>query len=209
VPSTVDDQAQFDAECAAKGGLCVVAHIKDNNPAHVKVIHELAKTLHNKPFHFVIVDPSTQRSFSSVFEVNNPVDYPTVTVLASRQQRAVTHKNEFDLHSLKAFCEDVLNGKVKTWRFQDMPILVQGGERVEEVIEEIIEEEFDLSDIMGESVEGEAAMSREELAAKLAAEEAAAEAERKAAEAERKAAEDAAKPKKKKKSKKKKAKTEL
>ena len=209
MPSTVDDQAQFDAECAAKGGLCVVAHIKDNNPAHVKIIHELAKTLHNKPFHFVIVDPSTQRSFSSVFEVNNPVDYPTVTVLASRQQRAVTHKNEFDLHSLKAFCEDVLNGKVKTWRFQDMPILVQGGERVEEVIEEIIEEEFDLSDIMGESVEGEAAMSREELAAKLAAEEAAAEAERKAAEAERKAAEDAAKPKKKKKSKKKKAKTEL
>lgn len=77
------------------------------------------------------------------------------------------------------------------------------------MIEEIIEEEFDLSDIMGESVEGEAAMSREELAAKLAAEEAAAEAERKAAEAERKAAEDAAKPKKKKKSKKKKAKTEL
>jgi hypothetical protein len=211
VPSTVDDQAQFNAECAEKGGLCVVAHIKDNNPAHVKIFHELATSLHGKPFHFVIIDPSTQRSFASVFEVNNPVDYPTITVLAVRRQRAVTHKKAFDLPLLKAFCQDVLNSKVKTWRFQEMPTLVPGGERAEEVIEEIVEEEFDLSDIMGESVEGEAAMSREELAAKLAMEEAAAEAERKAAEAERKAAEDAAKPKKskKKKSKKKKVKSEL
>ena len=206
VPSTVDDQAQFNAECAEKGGLCVVAHIKDNNPAHVKIFHELATSLHGKPFHFVIIDPSTQRSFASVFEVNNPVDYPTITVLAVRRQRAVTHKKAFDLPLLKAFCQDVLNSKVKTWRFQEMPTLVPGGERAEEVIEEIVEEEFDLSDIMGESVEGEAAMSREELAAKLVMEEAAAEAERKAAEAERKAAEDAARPKK---SKKKKVKSEL
>jgi len=140
--------------------------------------------------------------------VNNPVDYPTVTILAMRTSRYATHKGAFEQDALSEFCSNVLSGKVKTWRFQDLPKLVEGGEQVEEVIEEIIEEEFDLSDIMGEEVEGEAALSREQLAAR-AAEEARVEEER--LKLEREEAEKLAKSKKKKKkSKKKKVKhTEL
>ena len=194
-PAMVDSQQQFNDECAEKGGLCVIAHVKDGNPAHVAIFHELAKSLHGKPFHFVIIDPSTQRTFASVFEVNNPVDYPTITVISARQQRAITHKEAFELPLIKEFCENVLNGKLKTWRFQEMPVLVSGGEVAEESVEEIIEEEFDLNDIMGVEVEGSVALSREEIALKAAKEEAEAEA-RKSAEKAAKAAEEAAKLKK-------------
>ena len=208
MPKTVDTSEALDEECASKGGLCVVALIKGGDSAQEKIFHAVAKALYGKPFHFAVVDPTTQRSFASVFDVNNPVDYPTVTVFTSRQLRYATHKGAFEIDDVKEFCEHVLSGKVKTWRFQEMPKLIEGGEKVEEIIEEEIEEEFDLSDIMGEEIEGDAALSREELAQR-AEEEA-----RKAAEEEeaRKAAEAAAAPKKKKKKSKKKkkaAKTEL
>lgn len=208
MPKTVDTSDALDEECASKGGLCVVALIKGGDSAQEKIFHAVAKALYGKPFHFAVVDPTTQRSFASVFDVNNPVDYPTVTVFTSKQLRYATHKGAFEIDDVKEFCDHVLSGKVKTWRFQEMPKLIEGGEKVEEIIEEEIEEEFDLSDIMGEEIEGDAALSREELAQR-AEEEA-----RKAAEEEeaRKAAEAAAAPKKKKKKSKKKkkaAKTEL
>lgn len=165
MPMTVDTSAALDEQCAAKGGLCVVAFIKDDNAEHKKIIHAVAKALYGKPYHFAIVDPTKQRTFSSVFDVNNPVDYPTVTVLAMRTSRYATHKGAFDEIAVRDFCTDILGGKVKTWRFQEMPKLVEGGETVEEIVEEeIVEEEFDLSDIMSEEVEGEAALSREDLA---------------------------------------------
>ena len=72
----------------------------------------------------------------------------------------------------------------------------------------MVEEEFDLSDILGEEVEGEAAMSKEQLAAKIEREleEEAAAAAAKAAEEEAAKAADTPKKKKKKKKKGKKAK---
>ena len=74
-------------------------------------------------------------------------------------------------------------------------------------MEEMVEEEFDLSDILGEEVEGEAAMSKEQLAAKIERElEEEAAAAAKAAEEEAAKAADTPKKKKKKKKKGKKAK---
>ena len=208
-PKTVDASSALDDECAAKGGLCVVAFVKGDAVAEKKTVHAVAKSLYGKPFHFAIVDPTTQRSFAETFDVRNPVDYPTVTVMATRAMRFATHKGAFDAEDVKTFCEGVLSGKVKTWRFQEMPKLVEGGEKVEEVVEEdIVEEEFDLSDIMGEEVEGDAALSREELAARAEEEltkQQAEEAARQAEEAKKKAT----KAKKKRRRKKKKAKTEL
>lgn len=208
-PKTVDASSALDDECAAKGGLCVVAFVKGDAAAEKKTVHAVAKSLYGKPFHFAIVDPTTQRSFAETFDIRNPVDYPTVTVMATRAMRFATHKGAFDAEDVKTFCEGVLSGKVKTWRFQEMPKLVEGGEKVEEVVEEdIVEEEFDLSDIMGEEVEGDAALSREELAARAEEEltkQQAEEAARQAEEAKKKAT----KAKKKRRRKKKKAKTEL
>jgi protein disulfide-isomerase A6 len=72
--------------------------------------------------------------------------------------------------------------------------------------EDMVEEEFDLSDIMGEEVEGEAGMSRDELDKKIQAElEEEAAAAKAAAAAEAAAAAKKAKKAKKKKSKKKKS----
>ena len=45
--------------------------------AEKKTVHAVAKSLYGKPFHFAIVDPTTQRSFAETFDVRNPVDYPT------------------------------------------------------------------------------------------------------------------------------------
>merc|ERR1719217_146036 len=195
-PKTVDASSALDDECAAKGGLCVVAFVKGDAVAEKKTVHAVAKSLYGKPFHFAIVDPTTQRSFAETFDVRNPVDYPTVTVMATRAMRFATHKGAFDAEDVKTFCEGVLSGKVKTWRFQEMPKLVEGGEKAEEVVEEDIVE-----------VEGDAALSREELAARAEEEltkQQAEEAARQAEEAKKKAT----KAKKKRRRKKKKAKTE-
>jgi len=210
MPKTVDASSALDDECAAKGGLCVIAFVKGDAAAEKKTVHAVAKSLYGKPFHFAIVDPTTQRSFAETFDVKNPVDYPTVTVMATRTLRFATHKGAFDAEQVTTFCEDVLGGKVKTWRFQEMPKLVEGGEKVEEIVEEdVVEEEFDLSDIMGEEVEGDAALSREELAAR-AEEELAKQQAEEAARLEEEAKKKAAKAKKKRRrNKKKKAKTEL
>jgi len=84
----------------------------------------------------------------------------------------------------------VLSARVKTRMVQEIPRLVDGGEGAyePEVVEDV-EEEFDLSDIMSEEVEGE--VSKAQAAARVErelAEEAAAAAAEKAREEEAAAA---------------------
>ena len=100
-----------------------------------------------------------------------------------------------------SFLEDVLAAKQRTRMIQEIPETHARGEEPEPEMEEMVEEEFDLSDILGEEVEGEAAMSKEQLAAKIEREleEEAAAAAAKAAEEEAAKAADTPKKKKKKK----------
>jgi hypothetical protein len=157
------------------------------------------------------VDPKAQRSFASAFEVE-PADVPAVTVVSTRKNRFATYAKTFDAEGAGAFLADVLSAKQRTRMIQELPKLVEGGEApAEEEEEAIVEEEFDLSDVLGEEVEGEAAMSKEEMAARIEKEiEEEAKAAKEAAEAELAAKKKAEKKKaKKKKAKKKAAKAEL
>ena len=153
------------------------------------------------------VDPVAQRSFAAAFEVTAS-DAPAVTVVSVRKNRFATYSRAFDAEGVGSFLEDVLAAKQRTRMIQEIPKLVPGGEEPEPEMEEMVEEEFDLSDILGEEVEGEAAMSKEQLAAKIEREleEEAAAAAAKAAEEEAAKAADTPKKKKKKKKKGKKAK---
>lgn len=201
---------ELDAECG-KSGLCVVAFVSQEEGTKKEkdeaVIWEVAQEKSGKPFNFVYVDPAAQRSFASMFEVMGS-DVPTVTVVSMRKNRYATYRKTFNAEGVGQFLDDVLAAKQRTQMIQEIPKLVPGGEEPEAPPEDLVEEEFDLSDIMGEEVEGEAAMSREELDKKIQKEleeEAAA-----AKEAEAAAAKEAAKKAKKaKKKKSKKKKSEL
>jgi hypothetical protein len=61
----------------------------------------------------------------------------------------------FDPRELAKHCELVLNGKTRTFMIQDVPKIIDGGETddTDYEPEEPIEEEFDLTDIMGEETE--------------------------------------------------------
>merc|ERR1719218_293854 len=205
----VDTPEAFDDACGSSA-LCVVAFVggsggdvdSDARDAERAVIRAVAADKSDRPFSFVFVDPVAQRSFAAAFEVTAS-DAPAVTVVSTRKNRFATYARAFDAEGVGSFLEDVLAAKQRTQMIQEIPKLVPGGEEPEPEMEEMVEEEFDLSDILGEEVEGEAAMSKEQLAAKIEREleEEAAAAAAKAAEEE--AAKAAEKPKKKKKKKKK------
>ena len=110
-----------------------------------------------------------------------------MTVVSTRKNRFATYSRAFDAEGVGSFLEDVLAAKQRTRMIQEIPKLVPGGEEPEPEMEEMVEEEFDLSDILGEEVEGEAAMSKEQLAAKIER-----ELEEEAAAAAAKAAEEGA-----------------
>ena len=120
----------------------------------------------------------------------------------------------FDPRELAKHCELVLNGKTRTFMIQDVPKIIDGGESEDEndyEPEEPIEEEFDLSDIMGEETDDATlGLTRAELAEleRKKEEEELAEAER-IKEEEKKQQKSSGKKKKKKGKKKKKKKEEL
>ena len=198
----VGSPEELDEKCGASG-LCVVAFVsqeegvkKDTDEA---VIAAVSRNMVEKPFKFVYVDPAAQRSFASAFEVTAS-DVPTVTVVSMRKNRFATYRKTFNADGVAEFLQDVLNSKQRTQMIQEIPKLVPGGEEPEVIEEVIVEEEFDLADIMNEEVEGEAGMSKEELQAKIEKEieEEAAAAKEAEEEAKRKAEKKAKKKKKKK-----------
>ena len=213
----VSTDAEFEAACGA-APLCAVCFVARDDatggvasPAEEKTVDALTRRMADTPLAFVYVDPKAQRSFASAFEVE-PADVPAVTVVSTRKNRFATYAKTFDAEGAGAFLADVLSAKQRTRMIQELPKLVEGGEApAEEEEEAIVEEEFDLSDVLGEEVEGEAAMSKEEMAARIEKEiEEEAKAAKEAAEAELAAKKKAEKKKaKKKKAKKKAAKAEL
>ena len=218
-PPHVATQKEFHDECESKGGLCAIAFIPGTSSSsqsmfedRVERAFEAAKLTSGRPFTWIIVDPIVQKTFARAFDVL-PHNSPTVTVLQPRKGRYATMSGSFDPRELAKHCELVLNGKTRTFMIQDVPKIIDGGESEDEndyEPEEPIEEEFDLSDIMGEETEDATlGLTRAELAEleRKKEEEELAEAER--IEEEEKKQQKSSGKKKKKKGKKKKKKKEL
>lgn len=160
-PPIVSTQEEFQKECASKGGLCAIAFIPSAKSSsqsmfedRVERTHESARLTSQRPFSWLIIDPIEQKTFAKAFDVL-PHNSPTVTVLQPRKNRYATMSGSFDPRELAKHCELVLNGKTRTFMIQDVPKIIDGGETddTDYEPEEPIEEEFDLTDIMGEETE--------------------------------------------------------
>jgi len=200
----VTTNAEFEVECVAKGGLCVVGFLDATAAAasdHVQILKDIAAKRAGQPFTFSWVDVARQYDFATAFEVR-ATDAPTVVVLSARKLRYAPLRGPFTMQEVDTLLQGVATGRVSTQMIQELPKLVDGGAdpvaQEEEVIEE---EEFDLADIMGEEVEQ--SISTED---RLKQAEKEIEEEKKrakeAAEEKKKLEEEAAKKSKKKKSKK-------
>lgn len=97
------------------------------------------------------MDGRKQPDFAAALDVKSS-DLPTVSVLSPHKRRYATLKGVYSQDSMVKLLDGVVSSKTKTHTIQDIPLVHDGGVEVleEDVIEE---EEFDLSDIMGEEVE--------------------------------------------------------
>ena len=214
-----DTTEQFELACGA-APLCVVAFVervfpeKDGalvaNEKDAEAVTNAAGLTRDRPAKFVMVDVAQQRSFAGAFEVSVP-DAPCVTVVSTRKNRFATSRGAFTGKAIAAFLEDVLASKQKTQIVQTIPELINGGEGAAPPPEtwEEVEEEFDLSDIMNEEVQGEVSKAETARRIELEMEEEANAAAAARAESAASAAAAAKKKAKQKKKKKKKKESEL
>lgn len=106
-----------------------------------------------QPIHFTWVNAPRQRTFASAF-VSESAPLPTAIILAPRKMRFSQLQGAFTQESLSRFIDKVLGGQMATSPLGALPGLVQGGEAQENAEPEApLEDEFDLSDIMGTAVE--------------------------------------------------------
>ncbi|KAG1666888.1 hypothetical protein FOA52_013521 [Chlamydomonas sp. UWO 241] len=160
-----------------------------------KAMAELAVQRHGQPFGFCWVDGRVFQTVASALGLRQS-DVPGVVALSAKRLRfaALPSTGAADVG---VFMDGVLSGKVRTEPLDALPKILPGsggqagsaagagaGAQEAQEEEEVVEEEFDLSDIMAEEVEDIAAADRAAQAeAELEAEAAAAA----AAEAAKKA----------------------
>ncbi|GAX77546.1 hypothetical protein CEUSTIGMA_g4990.t1 [Chlamydomonas eustigma] len=214
IHEVIDDDS-FEEHCESKGGICVLTLL---DPSHtktsqiLKALTGLAIQRKEQPLSFCWVDGARFRPVTAAFGMIAS-DLPALVALSSKRMRFATlPKLSGDKEQLSIFIDGVLSGSIRTTVIQELPKVAESSAAdaasgAEEILEpeELIEEEFDLSDILSEEVE--AATSKEaklkEIEEELKAEEEAA----KAAAAQK--AGSKKKSKKSKKSKSKGSKTEL
>jgi type IV secretory pathway VirB10-like protein len=144
--------------------------------------------------HFCWVDLARHASFAAAFDVATS---PSAFVLSTKKLRYAPLRIAFSTDAVTSLVDDVLAGRVSTVALSALPRLVDAGSAASvdpEPPAEEVEEEFDLSDIMGVDVddsgsrearlcEAEQALKREAAERAAAAQEAAAAAKEEAARA--------------------------
>lgn len=106
------------------------------------------------------VDGSEQRSFVSTFVPD--ISLPAVVLFSPTKLRFSASSGSMSLGSLSSFLDQASSGQLATVPLSEMPSLVDGGEPPPEE-EPVLEEEFNLADIMGTSVKDEAASREDEV----------------------------------------------
>jgi len=166
IPQLTAD-AHLQQYCVDKGGgVCVVGLLDlERSGSHklVKMMGKVAGKSRDQPFYFSYVDAPRHRAFLSPFAVSLN-DLPTAVAFnAARKRFAVLPEKMSEPADLTRFIDGVLSGRVKTQPFEVLPSLEASGDRnfqdaaegegAQEQEEVPVEEEFDLSEIMGEEVE--------------------------------------------------------
>mmetsp|Transcript_7048 Transcript_7048/g.8084 ORF Transcript_7048/g.8084 Transcript_7048/m.8084 type:complete len:740 (-) Transcript_7048:351-2570(-) len=188
----VSTNAEFSKLCSS---LCIINFVDGSDvEALEKQKAIMLKAKENESannFAFLWVDATRQPEFAANFEIDAQ-SVPEAVMYSAPKMRWAKGKGAYKAETLVELVVGVTQGRFGTYKIQDPPVLVDGGVDPPPP-EEIVEEEFDLSDIMGEEVE----VTDREAILKQAEEEAAA--------AKEKAAKGSSKKSKKKKGKKKKS----
>jgi len=213
----IASQQDFEARCVEAGGLCAIALLDGSNAEALEkkkaIVAKVAGKHAESPVRFVWMDGAAQHQFAAAFGARS-TDLPTVLILSAHHRRYALLRGSFGESAIGALVDGVLSGKVKTVPLQELPEISEGGDAAVAADEEEVEEEFDLSDIMGEEVEEGAVTNEQRLreadeAVRREAEAAAKDAAAAAAQAKSAAASKKGKKSKKGKSKKKAAREEL
>ena len=187
----LSDSAALHSTCEARGGLCLVALLDSRSTALQAQLAQMRAAASRQraaaPVHFCWVDMARHAAFAAAFDVATA---PSAVVLSAKKLRYAPLRIAFSTDAVASLIDDVLAGRVSTVALSALPGLEAGAPGSTAPLEEEpaeVEEEFDLSDIMGVEVDDsssrEARLREAEQALKREAEERAAAAQEEAARA--------------------------
>eukprot|EP01026_Neomeris_dumetosa_P007935 TRINITY_DN12475_c1_g2_i2.p1 TRINITY_DN12475_c1_g2~~TRINITY_DN12475_c1_g2_i2.p1 ORF type:complete len:299 (+),score=54.83 TRINITY_DN12475_c1_g2_i2:3-899(+) len=162
----VSNQEDFDNGCINAGGICVIGLLDKKSPEYEmnwSILQMVANARVNNPLQFVVVDAATQPQFIDSFQVSL-THLPTVVAYSPRKERFGVLFSTFTDEHINELLDGILKGSISTTPTLSTPLIVDGGVVQQNEQEQIIEEEFDLNDILSEQIEDQSlAKSKEEL----------------------------------------------
>ncbi|KAK9807192.1 hypothetical protein WJX73_006186 [Symbiochloris irregularis] len=164
--SQVNDQEALQQACPSRGGICVLGVLDVNSSGFEgqKSVLEVAAGRHaDHPLRFAWIDSNQQPSFLAGFGLS-PTDAPTVLAYSASKQRQARLRGTYALETIDKMLNGLLAGREATSPLQEVPRLVDGGQAGDSTgaSDAAVEDEFDLSDILGEDV-GAGSASKEDL----------------------------------------------
>ena len=102
---------------------------------------------------------AAQPSFIGAFGLSK-ADLPTLVAFHPKKLRGASLRASFSAESIDALLDGLFSGSIHSEAFQELPALVEGGED-DSAEMDLVEEEFDLADVLGEDVGG--SRSKEDL----------------------------------------------
>eukprot|EP00798_Chlamydomonas_sp_ICE-L_P001820 gene1820-33238_t len=187
--SNDEDEVEDANDIVSAGGICMVTLLRGNDEDEVEDAMEIVSAVAHKratePLAFVWADVTVHKSLLATFGIRRS-DCPTVVAFSQKRLRYATMDRSLNSEALNSFIDGVLSGKIRTEELSAAPVLSseEGPTAADDaaadngdvgVEEEIVEDEFDLSDIMDEEVDGSfetAAQRLRRVEEELAAEEA-------------------------------------
>ncbi|KAL0020067.1 hypothetical protein WJX79_001481 [Trebouxia sp. C0005] len=165
VPEVTTSDA-FRKNCTDLTGLCIIAALNpagDDFASQKATFQAVAATRASSALHYLWVDVTRQGPFWEGLGVGRG-DVPTAVAISLKKRRqASLDSGAFTQEGLKTFVERLVNGKTSTHPLQELPRVIDGGQDPIPDEPQITEEEFDLSDIMGEQLDAQVDTKEERL----------------------------------------------
>lgn len=156
----------FRKNCTDLTGLCIIAALNpaaDDFASQKATFQAVAATRASSALHYLWVDVNRQGPFWEGLGVGRG-DVPTAVAISLKKRRqASLDSGAFTQEGLKTFVERLVSGKTSTHPLQELPKVIDGGQDPVPDEPQITEEEFDLSDIMGEQLDAQVDTKEERL----------------------------------------------
>ncbi|KAL3137374.1 hypothetical protein ABBQ32_006902 [Trebouxia sp. C0010 RCD-2024] len=157
VPEATTSEA-FRQHCTDLTGLCIVAALNpsaDDFTAHKATFQTVANSRASSALHYLWLDVTRQGPFWEGLGVGRGDAPSAVAISLKKRRQARLDSGAFSEAGLKAFVERLVGGKSMTTPLQEFPTVVDGGQDAASEEAQVVQEEFDLSDIMGEQLDAQ------------------------------------------------------